>query len=75
MCNELTIYLGIVWRLVSMCESVGFGGLDLMHYIYEHGNERGGGLGLLENILSFYLSIETLAYATYIFTEVWWSGL
>ena len=26
--------------------SVGFGGLDLMNYIYEHGSERGGGLDI-----------------------------
>jgi hypothetical protein len=27
-----------------MSESVGIGGLDLIHYIYEHGLVRGGGL-------------------------------
>ena len=32
--------------LVMLSESVGIGGLDLMHYIYELGSERGGGLDI-----------------------------
>ena len=31
---------------VMLSESVGIGGLDLMHYIYELGSERGGGLDI-----------------------------